>query len=81
MFAECARNGLRIAEILITYRAREDRVGALHPLSLNELRVNRRLVAAGTRIVRSRFFSAVRAVEMTATSTELNIAETSGSAF
>ena len=32
MFAECARNGLRIAEILITYRAREDRAGALHPL-------------------------------------------------
>ena len=32
MFAECARNGLRIAEILITYRAREDRLGALHPL-------------------------------------------------
>jgi dolichol-phosphate mannosyltransferase len=25
MFAECARNGLRIAEIPITYRAREDR--------------------------------------------------------
>jgi hypothetical protein len=81
MFAECARNGLRIAEILITYHAREDRVSASTPVELKRTEGE---------VVSSRRWDEDRALTLfllglplkgRRLQRELNMAEMSGSAF